>query len=374
MGVPTLGAALIVKNEQRVLARCLSSIEPVVDEIVVVDTGSTDDSVSIARSFGATVLFREWDGDFSAARNFGLDHMRSQWILYIDADEYLAPAERTDVQRWLADPEPRIAYRLLLRSRVGFTPYREYRIWRNHPDVRFWGVIHESHLSAIAAVAEREQLSIGDIDLLLEHDGYEGDQAAKGERNLPLLLAQVELDPDRSYLWDHIGRIQSDRGHHDEAREAWERGRRIILRRGTTEPSDALIYFDLIHANVAEERSDPSLVEEADMLFPDNVAILWAGVRDAEVRRDFAEVVERIDRLMSIDPEHAAAQGVAVDERLLGESAYHLRGLARFHMGDHSGALRDFAAAEACDPTNAEYRVKRQLAEIGAQRLGELPV
>jgi len=63
----------------------------VVDEIVMVDTGSTDESVAIAQSFGARVLYREWDGDFSAARNYGLDHMASRWILYIDADEYLAP-------------------------------------------------------------------------------------------------------------------------------------------------------------------------------------------------------------------------------------------------------------------------------------------
>ena len=97
------------------------SIRPVVDEIVVVDTGSTDESVAIAESFGARVLYWEWDGDFSAARNYGLDHMESQWILYVDADEYLAPVARSDVERWLSVPAPHIAFRLLLRARVGFT-------------------------------------------------------------------------------------------------------------------------------------------------------------------------------------------------------------------------------------------------------------
>jgi hypothetical protein len=342
----------------------------VVDEIVVVDTGSTDNSTSIAQSYGATVLHRQWDGDFSAARNFGLDHVRSSWILYIDADEYLAPADRSDVQRWLTNPTPHIAYRPLLRARVGFTPYREYRIWRNHPDIRFWGLIHESHLSAIIAVAARENLSIGDIDLLLEHDGYEGDQTAKDERNLPLLLAQVELDPDRSYLWDHIGRIQAAAGRQSEARTAWECGRHAIERRGTAIPSDALIYCDLIHANVDDGRPDASLVQQADKLFPGNMAVLWAGALDAEARSHFAQVVERLDRLLSIGPLQAAGQGVAIDERILHEGAFHLRGLARYKMGDHLGAARDFAAAEASDPTNVEYSVKRRLAELAVQRNG----
>jgi glycosyltransferase involved in cell wall biosynthesis len=337
----------------------------VVDEIVMVDTGSTDDSVAIAQSFGARVLHREWDGDFSAARNYGLDRMESRWILYIDADEYLTPVARADVERWLSVPEPHIAFRLLLRAKVGFTPYREYRVWRNRPDIRFWGVIHESHVNAIKAVAEEEDLTIGEIDLLLEHDGYEGDQAAKHERNLPLLLAQVELDPDRSYLWDHIGRIHAAEGRQDEARAAWEEGRRRILQRDVPLPTDVLIYCDLINANLFAEQPDGSLVEEADELFPDNIAILWLGALDAEARGAFAQVIERIDRLLVVGSVATSRQSLAVDERTVGEWAFHLRGMARYKLGQAAGAAQDFAAAEACDPDNPEYRVKRQLAELG---------
>lgn len=331
----------------------------------MVDTGSADDSVAIAESFGARVLYREWDGDFSAARNYGLDHMASRWILYIDADEYLAPVSRSDVERWLSDPMPHIAYRLLLRARVGFSPYREYRVWRNHPDIRFWGVIHESHVAAIKSVAQRENRLIGEIDLLLEHDGYEGDQAAKHERNLPLLLAQVELDPDRSYLWDHIGRIHAALGRPDEARQAWEQGRRCAPRRGRPDRSDVLIYCDLINANIVDGRPDPSLVDEADDRFPGNTAVLWFGALEAESRGAFAQVVERIDRLLATGSPPDDDQPLALDQRVFGEWAFHLRGMARYKVGDTTGAARDFAAAETCDPGNAEYRIKRQLAEFG---------
>jgi len=359
---PLFGAALIVKDEEDVLGRCLGSIRPVVDEIVVVDTGSTDASISIAESFGACVLRWEWGGDFSEARNCALDNLQSQWVLYIDADEYLAPVSRAEVERWLTDPTPHVAYRLWLRSRVGYTPYREHRVWRNRPDIRFWGVIHESHLAAINAVARDEGLLIGDIELLLEHDGYEGDQGAKHDRNLPLLLAQVELDPERSYLWDHIGRIHSALGRPSEARSAWEQGRQVILRHGDTAPADAAIYIDLINANAIEGRPDAGLVEEADTLFPDNVAVLWSGALDAEARCAFDQVVERLDRLSVVGRDTAARDGLGVDERIFGEWLFHLRGVALYKLGDRVGAARDFAAAEACDPANVEYRVKRQLA------------
>src|ERR1019366_3078531 len=122
------------------------------------------------------------------------------------------------------------------------------------------------------------------------------------------------------------------------------------------------IYCDLINANTFDGRHDASLVDEADTLFPDNVGILWFGALDAEARHAFDQVVERIDRLLAVGPEMAAGSPLAMDERVLGEWAFHLRGMARYKIGDKVGAARDFAAAEACDPSSTEYRVKRQLA------------
>jgi Glycosyl transferase family 2 len=338
---------MIVKNEERVLERCLRSIRPVVDEIVIVDTGSTDASVSIAEAAGARVLHRPWDGDFSAARNYGLDHMRSEWILYIDADEYLAPVERHDVERWLGDPVPHIAYLPLLRVRPGATPFREYRVWRNHPRIRFWGFIHETHVLPIHELAQEEGLAISGIDLFLEHDGYEGDQGHKHERNLPLLLAQVQQDPGRAYLWDHIGRIHLALGRPDEARAAWEEGRQAILRRPFPLPADVLIYSDFIATNATEGRPDAALVEEADRLFPGNVAVLWSGALDAQARGAHEEVVDRLDRLLAVGADASTQHSVSMDEQIFAEWAFQLRAMARFQLGDVVGAGQDFATAQA---------------------------
>jgi len=103
-----LSLSMIVKNEARDLARCLESVKPVVSEIVVVDTGSTDETPQIAAGLGARVISTPWTNDFSAARNIGLDAATGDWLLLLDADEEL-PA-------WMPTKSCRL--RLRLRSRI----------------------------------------------------------------------------------------------------------------------------------------------------------------------------------------------------------------------------------------------------------------
>ena len=359
-----LSAALLVRDEADHLTRCLGSLQGIVDEVVVVDTGSTDESVAVAESFGATVLHRPWDDDFSTPRNLGLDHVTGDWVLYIDADEHLAPTTRAHVEHELADPDERhVAYRIRLRANKGFTPYWEWRMWRNRPDLRFHGVIHEAITKSILEVADREGLAIGHADLLLEHEGYVGDQTRKHRRNLPLLLQQVENDPERTYLWNQIGRIHLALGDTDGAFEAWEHAIDLVRTNGVRESVDCLAYLDLITNRAELGRPDRVLVEEADALFPDNAFILWAGAMDAIARDDHAEVERRITAVLAVDREAMARQALSVNERVITEWAHHARAMARFHLGDHAGAAADFAVAEERAPDVAEYGVKRRLAE-----------
>jgi tetratricopeptide (TPR) repeat protein len=369
-----LSAALIVKDEAQHLRRCLASLEGIVDEIVVVDTGSSDESVAVAESFGARVLHRPWDGDFSAPRNLGLEHVTGDWVLYIDADEHLVPTTRAHVEAELADPEGRhVAMRVRLRTHHGYTPLREYRLWRHRPDVRFHGVIHETHVRALRAVAEREGLLIGDADLQLEHEGYEGDLTHKHHRNLPLLLQQLEDDPQRVYLWGELGRTRRELGDLDGALAAWEAGVAAARRRPQRIGVDCVAHFDLILHRARAGEPDAALVADADALFPGNPLVLWAGTVDAIARQDHAEVVRRLDALLAMGPEDLARDSLALKERILGDWGHHARGMARFHLGDHTGAAADFARAEALAPGIEEYAVKRRLAEARAAARSSAP-
>jgi tetratricopeptide (TPR) repeat protein len=358
-----LSAALIVRDESRCLARCLNSLVGIVDEVVVVDTGSHDDSVAIAESFGARVFHRPWDGNFSAARNYGLDQVRGDWVLYIDADEWLQPIERSEVERALSDTHTHIGFRIRLRHQKGFTAYYEYRLWQNRPGIRFQGVIHESIVSSIHQAGSDEHLPVGLLEMLLEHDGYEGDQRHKHERNLPLLLEQVNNDPKRTYLWDHIGRIRHELGQEADARAAWQRGIELVRTNGVREHADCLVYFDLIVSNAQDNCPDAALLTEANELFPDNVLLYWGAALNSVARAEHRETIGWIDKLLAVPNEITERNGIAINERILNEWAFHARGMAEFKIGDFQRAAHDFAVAEAAAPEVEEYRIKRLLAE-----------
>src|SRR5687768_5610008 len=102
--MPVLSICLIVRNEAGNLPRCLASVEPLGAEVVVVDTGSTDDTAALARRHGARVEHFPWRDDFAAAVNHAFDHAAGEWILRLDADEELVPETLPELRRVLADP------------------------------------------------------------------------------------------------------------------------------------------------------------------------------------------------------------------------------------------------------------------------------
>ena len=174
-----------------------------VDEVVVVDTGSVDATPSIAASYGARLLHFDWTEDFSAARNYALDAATGGWILYIDADERLAP--EAGPLRDTVSATGHAGFRLKFRPKLGYSPYAELRLFRSDPRIRFEGRMHEQITLSVQRVCESDGLRVGRSDALIQHLGYEGDQTHKHERNLPLLVRAVEDDPDRIYLRWHLG-------------------------------------------------------------------------------------------------------------------------------------------------------------------------
>jgi glycosyltransferase involved in cell wall biosynthesis len=145
-----LSVCLITKNEEQFLAGCLDSVSRVADEIILVDTGSTDRTVEIARDYGCHVLHRTWDDDFSAARNTGIAAARGHWILCMDADERLS--NPMDLLPALFTVPPEVGGFFIERhdvvthpedGRADVYPIGILRLFRNHPDIRYEGIVHE---------------------------------------------------------------------------------------------------------------------------------------------------------------------------------------------------------------------------------------
>jgi tetratricopeptide (TPR) repeat protein len=359
---------MIVRNEERFLAECLASIAPVVDEIVVVDTGSTDASIAIAEAHGARVLRREWDGDFGAARNAALDAAEGEWILYIDADERLRPLDSDELQQRLRRADE-VAFTVVFHPFVDSTPYYECRLWRHDPRIRFHGVIHEKHTPAIAEVSAADGRPVSPIDsVVIDHVGYEGDQTAKHHRNIPLLEAELAVDPANIFNWTHLGRAWAGLGEYDRANEALERA--VDLERtqpGATDQGVAA-FAELGRVRHAAGKDVGDLVAEGLARFPENWMLVWLkGHLDLDAGR-YEEAVDCFRRLLTVDARLLPLTGVAYDARIFASWSQGALGLAYFRLGRLDEAAAAYAVAEALEPDNQEWTVKRRLAEARAGR------
>ncbi|MDR3460062.1 MAG: glycosyltransferase [Verrucomicrobiae bacterium] len=186
-----LSLAMIVKNEARCLARCLASVRGVADELILTDTGSTDDTVQIAREAGAKISHFAWIGDFAAARNFALAQATGDWILVLDADETVSEPLARELREFITGP-PQIG-RLKIVSDFrhhGQTQRSSTFVSRLFPrGATFAGRIHEQIVSDLPRVN-----LCGEV----LHDGYLETQ--KSDRNVKLLSAEIARDPANAYL------------------------------------------------------------------------------------------------------------------------------------------------------------------------------
>jgi len=188
---------MITRDEAARLPTCLASVRGIVDEIIVVDTGSQDATVSIAKDYGATIHEINWPNDFSQARNQGLARASGRWILVLDADEYLPATSAEEIHRIASGPADH-AYGLIQRNALaggaGHVDVRIVRLFPNCPNVRFERPIHEQ----INTSLERAGIRIIDTDIVFQHTGYMDARVMpeKMARNRVLIEASLEREPD----------------------------------------------------------------------------------------------------------------------------------------------------------------------------------
>jgi len=266
---PLLAAVMIVKNEEQLLARCLSSIRACCDEIIIVDTGSTDNTIAIAEKFSAKVFHRIWQQDFADARNESLSHTNAEWVLYIDADEVLTNIERFPLRDLLSRSGDVAAFGLQVSPLIGWMPYTDFRLWRHDPDIQFVGDIHETTLPDIQRLAALREQKLQPIPLHMQHLGYESDQTKKHLRNLPLLERQLEVTPRKINIIGQLGRIHSSLGNHYEAEELLQRAVDIIREDGEKEVTDVVAYISLAQLRIPHGDDVHKLLTEAQQLRSD---------------------------------------------------------------------------------------------------------
>jgi glycosyltransferase involved in cell wall biosynthesis len=337
-------------------------VAALVDEVVVVDTGSTDGTVAVARAHGATVLETEWHDDFSAPRNLALGAARGRWILSIDADERVAPTiARRPLEELLAVDEV-AAYMVLLRPARGYTPYRECRLFRNLPGARFEGRIHERVLPSLAGRG-----AVGRCPLLIEHAGYEGPRDAKARRDLPLLLAHVDACPGDLDQWRRLAEAAAACGDAALARRAYKTAVALVRAGDDAGPPAALTYSGFAQLLFAAGEDVDALLAEGLERFPGNQLLVWLRARVEEARGDDEAAVEWFRRLTSVDAGRLPEEGISYDARLFDAVAHAGIAGGLFRLGRYAESADAYARAAAAAPDDLEIRAKSALAAARAR-------
>jgi tetratricopeptide (TPR) repeat protein len=271
----------------------------------------------------------------------------------------------------LLESAEEVGFRVHLHPLPGYTATLDYRLWRNDPRIRFWGDIHEKVIYSLSKVAEADRRPIGICEMALDHVGYDGDQGRKYQRNLPLLEAQVAIEPSNIFNWRHLGQVLIEQGRLDEGERALERA--VVLAREIWNEHGGAAWTDLVRLRHERGLAVAQLLEEGRARWPRNWALVWMeGQLHLEAGR-YQQAVACFHRLLEVDLATVALDGVAFDERIFGAAAQDALGLALFRTGRYAEAAGAYGAAERSEPSVPEYRVKRLLAESRAQQQGPRP-
>jgi glycosyltransferase involved in cell wall biosynthesis len=269
-----LSLCMIVKNEEENLAKCLRSVEPVVDEMIVVDTGSTDRTKEIAKVFGAKVFEFEWQDSFAEARNYSISKALGQWILVMDADEAISSKDYDKLARLVKDGKPATSGYLLITKNyvsrpnvegwrendgtyaaeeagMGWLPSQKVRLFPNDSRIRFENPVHEFVESSLNKA--RINIKLGNI--VIHHYGKLNEEKSfsKGENYYHLGKRKLEEMGRDARALRELAIQAAELKKFDEAIELWKK---IIL----LQPDNASAYLNLGHAYVEFGKYEDALL------------------------------------------------------------------------------------------------------------------
>jgi len=374
-----ISLCVIAKDEAELLPRMLASVNGVVDEMVIVDTGSSDETIQIARRAGAKVLEHPFADDFSEVRNVSLAAATGDWILVLDADEVLAPGSGERIRRAVQDPRLGGFY-LNFHNHLGEGRVHAcgmMRLFRNHPDVRFRYFIHEQVLPDLVKHCRATSLRLGPLDdVIVDHDGYVPTMYAareKDKRNERLFRRQVEAYPDHAYSWYKFGdflRRFDDR--HADARRALARAVDLVEDSTDADRRDysfgpevyALLALETEHD---AETTDALAIAErglaragpAPNLLYVLAYLLGRADRPAEAFRVWAQLRTYEGKLLPIPPEPG----------VLGAKAFCGMGMSLARIGRSVAAARCLEHAIKRDPELVDARVARARIHLDAREV-----
>jgi glycosyltransferase involved in cell wall biosynthesis/tetratricopeptide (TPR) repeat protein len=320
---PTLSLCMIARDEEKIIADCLSSARPFVDEIVLVDTGSVDKTKAVAQPYVDKLTDSKWVNDFSAARNESLRHATGDWIIWLDADDTLPVETGRAIRDAIDRAAPNImAFIVPVRfpdgSPSGGTVVDHVKVFRNLPGLAFEGRIHEQILPSIRQLGGE----IARIDAVVTHTNYDYTKAGqnkKRKRDKKLLELDLQERPDHPFVLFNMGMTDHYNGEHESALQWLERSIEVAQ----PEESHVRKAYSLRAGSLSQlGRNEEALqvTARALSLFPSDPELLFQHARLQDTLGDPHAAIETYKQVLESNPSNHFS---SFDHAILGYKTYH---------------------------------------------------
>jgi len=379
---PTLSLCMIVKNESDFLKRCLESVKPIVDEIIIVDTGSKDNTIEIAKSFGAKVVKHKWDNNFGKSRNISLKHATKDWILVLDADEIISKKDLKNIKELLEKAESD-AFSLVQRNYFkekrdptalevssvndkyseskpykGWFPSRLVRLFRNNKGYEFTGIIHELVEPSIKQSSGKIEPTKIPIHHFRVEKGKRFDLEKK-QKYLEIGEKQIQLTPDDPKAYYEVGTLYLSDEKLDDAITMLEKAVQLI--ESSSQPQEHINTYGYVNHNLGHAYLKSERYEDAIKCFK---KLLKRYPKTPSTHFYLAQAYTMLGRFgEAIDSYRMASQFDPGDAEIHNNLANLYSRTGQFEM-----AINEFKIALSLSPNNATIHRNLGAAYFGMKR------
>ncbi|MFN3926433.1 MAG: tetratricopeptide repeat protein [Pseudanabaenaceae cyanobacterium] len=315
---PYISLCAIVKNEEQYLAQCLESAKLLVNEMIVVDTGSSDRTIEIAKKYTKQVYRYEWHDDFSSARNYSLSKAHGKWILILDADEVLIK-ESIPIIKQLTQQPDLLAINLMRREiNAEQAPYSSVcRLFRNRPDLRFWGIYHETIENDLQKIQQQEpHWQIGLLEQpAIAHYGYSPSELQRKHKQQfarRLMEKHLSIYPNDPYMQNKLGALKARAGEFQEGIElllnSWQNLQSVPNQNNLK--FEVLYHLGCVYENLQEWHL-AQIYYEQSLQIPVPRIIQLASWNNLGImyyyQQDLQSAIVCLQEVIDIDPQRKAA-------------------------------------------------------------------
>lgn len=353
-----LSCCMIVKNEAERLPKCLDTVQNLIDEIIILDTGSTDNTIEIAQKKGAKVYTAVWENDFAKARNQALEYVTGDWVLVLDADEHFVSTKAEKVKQLILQKDALVIN--LVRQEVGAvqSPYSLVsRLFRNHPKIKFsrpyHALIDDSVIQLISTQNHWKVITLPEVAIL--HDGYDVNrinQQNKWQTAQATMEQYYHQYPDDPYVASKLGGLYLEKNQISQGIEVLEQGLSRLnsqLQAGESIPQTASILYE-IHYHLGIGYRKQQNLTQALYHYQTATQINLLPVLKLGAYNNLGNLLKETGQL--IEAKTTYQQVIQIDPNLA--IAHYNLGMTLRAMGDYRGAITAYHQAIVLNPKGAD--------------------